>query len=127
MTGQVMEEVVQPDNLFRAYRRVKSNKGAPGIDGMTVDDLGVWLDSNLEALRSKLLRDEFVPTDVRGKEIPKPGGGMRQLGIPTVIDRLVQQALLQRLEPVFDPGFSESSHGLRPGRSAHDALKCGAS
>jgi RNA-directed DNA polymerase len=127
MTGQMLERVAEPGNLLRAFKRVKSNKGAPGVDGMTVDELGCWLDLHLEELRSELLSERYIPTDVRGKAIRKPDGGERLLGIPTVLDRLVQQALLQELEAVFDPGFSESSYGFRPGRSAHDALKRGAS
>ena len=127
ITGCLMERVVQADNLRRAFKRVRSNKGAPGVDGMTVEDLGLWLDDHLEELRSDLLLERYFPTEVRGKAIPKDGGGERLLGIPTVLDRLVQQALLQELEPIFDPGFSESSYGFRPGRSAHDALRSGAS
>ena len=127
MAERMLERVAHPDSLLRAFRRVKSNKGAPGIDGMTVDELGRWLDAHMEELRSELLSERYFPVDVRGKSIPKPGGGERLLGIPTVLDRLVQQALLQELEPEFDPGFSESSYGFRPGRSAHDALKRGAS
>lgn len=127
MTGHMLERVVHPDNLLRAFKRVKSNQGAPGVDGMTVEELRGWLDSHLEELRSDLLTGCYFPAEVRGKAIPKSGGGERVLGIPTVRDRLVQQALLQELEQVFDPGFSESSYGFRPGRSAHDALKRGAS
>jgi RNA-directed DNA polymerase len=127
MTGQMLERVAESGNLLRAFKRVKSNKGAPGVDGMTVDELERWLDLHLEELRSELLSERYLPTDVRGKAIRKPDGGERLLGIPTVLDRLVQQALLQELEAVFDPGFSESSYGFRPGRSAHDALKRGAS
>lgn len=127
MTERMLERAVHPDSLLRAFKRVKSNKGAPGVDGMTVEELGRWLDEHLEELRSDLLLERYRPTEVRGKAIPKQGGGERLLGIPTVLDRLVQQALLQELEAVFDPGFSESSYGFRPGRSAHDALKRGAS
>ena len=127
MTGQLLERVAEPGNLLLAFKRVKSNKGAPGVDGMTVDELGHWLDSHVEELRSDLLSERYYPAAVRGKAIRKQGGGERLLGIPTVRDRLVPQALLQELEPVFDPGFSESSYGFRPGRSAHDALKRGAS
>ncbi|MDR1534863.1 MAG: group II intron reverse transcriptase/maturase, partial [Planctomycetota bacterium] len=127
MTGQMLEGVVRADNLLRAFKRVKSNKGAPGVDGMTVEEPGQWLDAHPEELRSDLLRERYRPAEIRGVSIPKPGGGERLLGIPTVLDRLAQQALLQELEPVFDPGFPGSSHGFRPGRSAHDALKRGAS
>ncbi len=120
----VMEQVASSANLNQAYKRVKANKGAPGVDGMTVDDLRVWIADNRERLIVSLLDGSYCPKPVRGVEIPKPDGkGVRQLGIPTVVDRLVQQAILQVLEPLFDPMFSASSYGFRPGRSAHDALR----
>lgn len=122
LTQHLMEEACQPENLNRAYRRVKSNKGAPGVDGMTVHELGVWLKEHQETLTASLLNGSYQPQPVRGTEIPKPDGGMRQLGIPTVVDRLVQQAMLQVLEPLLDPTFSASSYGFRPQRGAHDAL-----
>ena len=102
---------------------MKANKGAAGVDGMTVDDLQ-RLDRRAQArsLIASLLDGTYQPQPVRGVEIPKPGGGVRQLGIPTVVDRLVQQAILQVLEPLLDPTFSASSFGFRPGRGAHDAL-----
>jgi RNA-directed DNA polymerase len=118
-----MERVVEHDNLNQAYRRVKANKGAPGVDGMTVDELRGWAAIHKEALIASLLDGTFQPQPVRGVQIPKPGGGVRQLGIPTVMDRLVQQAMLQVLEPLLDPTFSPSSFGFRPGRGAHDALR----
>ncbi len=119
----LMEEVVEPVNLNRSYQRVKANKGAPGVDGMTVDDLSGWLAEHREELKASLLAGSYRPQPVRGVEIPKPGGGVRQLGIPTVVDRLVQQAILQVLEPLLDPTFSEWSYGFRPGRNAHQALR----
>lgn len=122
LTQELMERVVARDNLNRAYQRVKANKGAPGVDGMTVDGLGQWAMAHKEALIAELLSGEFKPQAVRGVQIPKPGGGVRQLGIPTAVDRLVQQAMLQVLEPLLDPTFSQSSYGFRPGRGAHDAL-----
>jgi len=122
LTQHLMEEVCQRDNLNRAYRRVKSNKGAAGVDGMTVHELSAWLKEHKENLIASLLDGSYSPQPVRGVEIPKPGGGMRQLGIPTVVDRLVQQAILQVLEPLLDPTFSASSYGFRPQRGAHDAL-----
>jgi len=122
LTRGLMEQVVGPANLNRAFRRVRANKGAPGVDGMTVDELGTWLVGNKDELIAGLLSGDYEPEPVKGLKIPKPGGGMRQLGIPTVIDRLVQQAILQVLEPIFDSTFSESSYGFRPGRGAHDAL-----
>src|SRR5262245_32472379 len=122
LTQTVMEEVASSTNLNLAYRRVKANKGAAGVDGMTVTDLLPWIRENRERLIAALLDGSYQPQTVRGVEIPKPGGGMRQLGIPTVVDRLVQQAILQVLEPILDPTFSASSFGFRPGRSAHQAL-----
>jgi RNA-directed DNA polymerase len=123
LTTNLMEQVCDPRNLLRAYRRVRANKGKPGVDGMTVHELADWLRSNHEALTASLLQGTYRPQPVRGVQIPKPGGGQRQLGIPTVADRLVQQAILQVLEPIFDPTFSHSSYGFRPGRSPHMALE----
>lgn len=122
LTERLMEEVTNRDNLNRAYRRVKANKGAPGVDGMTVGELADWIKQHKQELLDSLLDGSYRPQPVRGVEIPKPGGGTRQLGIPTVVDRLVQQAILQVLEPILDPTFSASSFGFRPGRGAHDAL-----
>ena len=122
LTERLMEEVCQTDNLNQAYRRVKANKGRPGVDGMTVDELPAWFAAHQQEFRASLLDGSYEPQPVRGVQIPKPGGGMRQLGIPTVVDRLVQQAFLQVLEPLLDPTFSNSSYGFRPGRGAHDAL-----
>ena len=116
LTERLMEEVCQRDNLNQAYRRVKANKGAPGVDGMTIDELATWYAEHKQEFLAALLDGTYEPQPVRGVQIPKPGGGVRQLGIPTVIDRLVQQALLQVLEPLLDPTFSESSYGFRPGR-----------
>jgi RNA-directed DNA polymerase len=117
-----MERVVDPANMNRAYARVKSNKGSPGIDGRTVGQLAGWIRRHGQELTASLLDGSYQPQPVRGVQIPKPGGGMRQLGIPTVADRLVQQAMLQVLEGILDPTFSESSYGFRPKRGAHDAL-----
>ena len=123
LTDQLMEQVCDPKNLIRAYRRVRSNKGKPGVDGMTVHELADWLRSNHKALTASLLDGTYQPQPVRGVQIPKPGGGQRQLGIPVVVDRLVQQAILQVLNPILDPTFSNSSYGFRPGRDAHMALE----
>lgn len=122
LTEQLMEEVYQLENLNQAYRRVKANQGAPGVDGMTIDELPSWFAAHKQEFLAALRDGTYEPQPVRGVQIPKPGGGVRQLGIPTVLDRLVQQALLQVLEPLLDPTFSASSYGFRPGRGAHDAL-----
>ncbi len=123
LTQHLMEEVTKPENLNQAYRRVQANKGAPGIDGMTIDEMLDWFAEHKEGFLASLLDGSYQPQLVRGVEIPKPGGGVRQLGIPTVVDRLVQQAFLQVLEPILDPTFSDSSYGFRPGKSAHQALE----
>ena len=123
LTRHLMEEVTGSANLNRAYRRVKANDGAAGVDGMDVSELRAWIADNRERLIASLLDGSYRPQPVRGVQIPKPGGGMRQLGIPTVVDRLVQQAIAQVLEPRLDPTFSGSSFGFRPGRGAHDALR----
>jgi RNA-directed DNA polymerase len=125
LTWKVMEAVVERSNLNRAYCKVKANRGSPGVDGMSVDELGGWCRANKHELVASLLAGRYRPQPIRGVEIPKPGGGRRQLGIPTVVDRLVQQALLQVLEPILEPHFSERSYGFRPGRSAHQALRQG--
>jgi RNA-directed DNA polymerase len=122
LSVNLMEEVTKRDNLNQAFRRVRANKGAGGVDGMSVNDLAVWIASHKEVFIAALLDGSYQPQPVRGVEIPKPGGGVRQLGIPTVVDRLVQQAILQVLEKILDPMFSASSFGFRPGRGAHDAL-----
>lgn len=119
----LMEKICCKANLNQAYKRVKANKGAPGIDGLTVDELGTWIRDHKEQLIQSLLDGNYKPQPVRRVMIPKPGGGERQLGIPTVVDRLIQQAILQVLEPIFEPKFSNYSYGFRPNRSAHDALK----
>lgn len=118
-----MDRVVARGNMWAALRRVEQNKGAPGVDGVNVRDLREHLRANWEATRKQLLDGTYRPLPVRRVEIPKPGGGKRVLGIPTVTDRLIQQALLQVLQPIFDPCFSEHSYGFRPGRSAHGAVK----
>lgn len=122
LTQHLMEEIASSANLNQAYKRVKANKGAAGVDAMSVSDLLPWIRENRERLIASLLDGSYQPNTVRGVEIPKPGGGKRQLGIPTVVDRLVQQAILQVLDPILDPTFSSSSFGFRPGKSAHQAL-----
>ncbi len=123
LTRHLMEAVCGAANLDRAYKRVKGNGGAPGVDGMTVEALRDWIAVHRERLVVSLLDGSYKPQPVRGVSIPKPGGGERQLGIPTVVDRLVQQAITQVLDPILDPTFSGSSFGFRPGRGAHDALR----
>ena len=109
--------------MQKAYRRVVANKGAAGVDGMTVEELDPYLREHWPRLRQELLDGRYVPQPVRRVEIPKPTGGVRMLGIPTVMDRMIQQAVLQVLQPRIDPTFSDSSFGFRPGRSTHDAVK----
>ena len=122
-TDNLMEEVLRRENLLAALKRVQANKGAPGIDGMTVDELPDHLRTAWSAIREQLLNRTYVPSPVREVNIPKPGGGTRMLGIPTVLDRLITQAIAQVMTPIFDPGFSTHSYGFRPGRSAHQALE----
>jgi RNA-directed DNA polymerase len=118
----LMEEVVTRANLAMALKRVRQNRGSPGIDGMTVDDLPAYMEQHEDRLRKELLAGTYRPHPVRRKTIPKPGGE-RELGIPTVVDRVVQQAILQVLGPRFDAGFSKHSHGFRPKHSAHGAVR----
>jgi group II intron reverse transcriptase/maturase len=117
-----MERVVERNNAKAALKRVRRNKGGPGIDGMTVEELPKYLVESWEAIRAQLLDGTYQPRPVKRQEIPKSDGGVRELGIPTVLDRLIQQAILQVLQPMFDSTFSEHSHGFRPGRRAHDAV-----
>jgi len=119
---QLMEMIISRENMMAALHRVVSNKGAAGIDKMSVGDLKQHLVSHWPRIREDLLAGRYEPAPVRGVEIPKPGGGNRLLGIPTVLDRLIQQAIHQVLMPIFDPDFSNSSFGFRPERSAHDAI-----
>ncbi len=118
----LLEQVVERSNLARAFKRVRQNQGSAGSDGMTVDELGPYLRHHWTGIREALLAGTYQPSAVRQHQIPKAGGGMRTLGIPTVLDRFIQQAVLQVLQPRFDPSFSESSYGFRPGRRAHDAV-----
>ena len=119
----LMEQVVDVDNLDRAWRQVRRNRGAPGPDGMTIKQFEAWAREHWPGVRQQLLDGTYRPSPVRRKVIPKAGGGERLLGIPNVVDRLIQQATCQVLTPIFDPTFSESSFGFRPGRSAHGATK----
>ena len=121
-TNRLMEEVCERENLKEALRRVKANKGSAGVDGMTVGGITDYLKQHWPAIREQLLNGTYEPKPVRRVEIPKPDGGVRKLGIPTVLDRLIQQAVMQVLQRQWDPTFSESSYGFRPGRSAHQAV-----
>ncbi len=118
-----LEHVLSRENMWRAYQRVVSNAGAPGVDGVTIVELKALLQARWEAIRKELLDGVYQPSPVRKVEIPKPGGGMRTLGIPTVVDRLIQQALYQALQSWYDTRFSDQSFGFRLGRGAHDALE----
>jgi RNA-directed DNA polymerase len=120
--SSMMEAVCERENLKKALRRVKANKGSPGIDGMTVEQLPDYLRVHWPQHREELLHGIYTPSPVRRVEIPKPDGGVRKLGVPTALDRFVQQAVLQVLQPIFDPTFSDYSYGFRPGRSAHQAV-----
>ena len=119
---ELLEKILNKDNLNRAFKRVKANKGAPGIDGITVDEIGAYLRENEKSLIERIYRGKYTPDPVRRKEIPKADGGVRKLGIPTVKDRIFQQAITQQLMPVYEPIFSENSYGYRPGKSAKDAI-----
>ena len=123
MHEDLMEEVVTQENAEAAWLAVTRNGGAPGIDGMTTEQLRDHVRRHWETISAKLLAGTYVPSPVRRVEIPKPNGGVRLLGIPTVLDRWIQQMLLQKLQAIFDPTFSAHSHGFRPGRSAHDAVR----
>jgi RNA-directed DNA polymerase len=119
----LIERMVERDNMVKALNRVKQNKGAAGIDGMTVDELPGYLQSNWHLIKEQLLKGTYRPKAVRRVEIPKANGGIRPLGVPTVLDRLIQQAMHQVLSPIFDPEFSDNSYGFRPGRNAHQAVQ----
>ena len=121
--GGLLEEIVSAGNLNRAYKRVKKNKGAGGVDGMGVDELLQYLKDKGEEIQKAILAGEYKPMPVRGVEIPKDNGKTRQLGIPTAVDRVIQQAIAQVLTPIYEPKFVETSYGFRPGRSAHKALR----
>ena len=121
--ADLLERILARDNLNRAYKRVKSNKGAPGIDGMNVEEALPWLREHKDELVESIRNGKYKPQPVRRKEIPKPDGGVRKLGIPTVVDRIIQQAIAQQLVPIYEPQFSDNSFGYRPGRSGQQAIK----
>ncbi|MFW6062366.1 MAG: group II intron reverse transcriptase/maturase [Planctomycetota bacterium] len=118
----LLERALARANMVRAWKRVKANRGSAGVDGRSITETAEYLRTHWPRVKADLLAGRYRPLPVRRVQIPKPGGGVRELGIPTVQDRLIQQALLQVLQPMLDPTFSESSHGFRPGRRAHDAV-----
>jgi len=121
--GQLLERILLTENIRQAWKQVRANKGAPGIDGVTVEEFPLTFRERWPEIRSSILKGAYVPSPVQRVEIPKPDGSSRPLGIPTVLDRVVQQAIAQVMGPIFDPWFSESSCGFRPGRSAHDGIR----
>ena len=121
--NDLLERILERENLNRAYKQVKRNHGAPGIDGMTVEKALLWIRENREELLQSIREGSYKPNPVRRKEIPKPDGGVRKLGIPTVVDRVIQQAIAQKLQPIYEPFFSDGSYGYRPKRSAQQAIQ----
>ena len=119
---KLLEMILYKDNLNRAYKRVKANKGAAGIDGMSIEEALPYLKEHQQELIDRIFRGKYTPSPVRRVEIPKSDGGVRKLGIPTVIDRTIQQAITQKLVPIYEPLFAENSFGYRPNRSAKDAI-----
>ena len=120
--SRLLEAILYKDNFNRAYKRVKANKGAPGIDGMTIEEALPYLKEHQQEITDRIYRGKYTPSPVRRVEIPKPDGGVRKLGIPTVVDRTLQQAITQQLVPIYEPLFAEGSYGYRPNRSAKDAI-----
>lgn len=121
--GELLEEILSKDNMTQALKRVKTNKGVPGVDGMGVEELQSYLEDNWTFIKAEIQEGTYRPRPVKQVTIEKPDGGERQLGIPTVLDRLIQQAISQRLSQIYEIGFSENSYGFRPGRSCHQAVK----
>lgn len=119
----ILGKILDKDNLNRAYKRVKANKGAPGVDGMTIEEVPPWRKEHNHELVERIRKGKYSPSPVRRVEIPKPDGGMRKLGIPTVVDRIIGQAMAQQLMPIYEPLFSDNSFGYRPGRGAKDAIQ----
>ena len=120
--SELLEKILDDDNVYRAYRRVYANKGVGGVDGVTVDELADYLKENRRTILDQIRKREYRPQPVRRVEIPKPNGGVRKLGIPTVMDRVIQQSIVQVLEPMCEPYFSEYSYGFRPRRSCEMAI-----
>ena len=121
--ADLFDRILDRDNLNQAFRQVKRNGGAPGVDGMTIDKLLEYLHEHKESFLESLRNETYRPLPVKRVEIPKPDGGVRLLGIPAMIDRMIQQAISQVLTPIFEKDFSETSYGFRPGRSAHQAIR----
>jgi RNA-directed DNA polymerase len=121
-TPMLIQEVLRRENMLKAYKRVVRNGGAPGVDGLTVEQLGAYCREHWERIRKEILDGTYVPQPIRKVEIPKADGGTRTLGIPTVVDRMIQQAVMQVLHPIFDPTFSDNSYGFRPGKGTHGAV-----
>jgi RNA-directed DNA polymerase len=119
----LLERICSQENMLRAWKQVKVNKGAPGIDNMSIEEFPEIARENWDSIRESILAGNYQPLPVRRVEIPKPTGGTRPLGIPKVLDRLIQQAIYQVLMPIFDPDFSDHSYGFRPGRSAQDTVR----
>jgi len=120
---KLLEAILHKDNFNRAYKRVKANKGAPGVDGMTIEEALPYLQEHQQELTTRIYRGKYTPSPVRRVEIPKPDGGVRKLGIPTVIDRTLQQAITQQLVPIYEPLFTDGSYGYRPNRDAKGATR----
>ena len=118
----LLEKMLSDENIMKAYKQVKRNKGAPGIDGMTINELKEYLDENIDTIREQIRTRKYKPSPVRRVEIPKSDGGVRNLGVPTVIDRVIQQAIVQVLTPIYEPLFSDSSYGFRPNRCCEMAI-----
>lgn len=118
----LLQQILLRENMVKAWKRVKANKGSAGIDGLTIEQTTEYLKTHWSNIREELLSGQYQPQAVRHVEIPKPGNGTRELGIPTVVDRLIQQAMLQVLQPLIDPTFSNFSYGFRPARSAHNSV-----
>ena len=120
--SQLLEEILSRDNMMRAYKRVVANKGASGVDGITTEEVRQYLIENWENIREQIRNRKYKPQPVRRVEIPKPNGGVRNLGIPSVVDRIIEQAIAQKLTPIVEPLFSEHSYGFRPKRKAQQAV-----
>ena len=120
--SQLLEEILSRNNMMLAYKRVVANKGAGGVDGISTEDVKQHLTENWEKIREQIRNRKYKPSPVRRVEIPKPNGGVRNLGIPTVVDRIIEQAIAQRLTPMCEPLFSENSYGFRPNRSCETAI-----